>query len=47
MSNKKHLKEKARAKQQARKARRVVNGIAIGLVALMFLLLGGYYFVMA
>ncbi len=47
MNAKKHTKEKARAKREAKQARRVVNGIAIALVLLMFILLGGYYLLMS
>ncbi len=37
MNAKKHNKEKARAKREAKQARRVINGIAIVLVILMFM----------
>lgn len=43
--NKKHSqKVKAREVRQARQARRVVNGVFMGLIALMVLLLLGYYY---
>ena len=44
MSKKHKAKAKARSEREARQARRVVNGIFIGLIAAMVILLVGYYF---
>lgn len=44
MSKKHKAKAKARSEREARQARRVVNGIFIGLIAAMVILLLGYYF---
>lgn len=43
MSKKHTVKAKARDERQARQARRVVNGIFIGLIVLMVVLLICYY----
>ncbi len=43
MSQKKQQKVNARKAKEARQARRVVNGICIGLVVLVLLMVGGYY----
>lgn len=43
MSKKINVRKMKRAAQEARQARRVINGIFIGLIALMVLTLMGYY----
>ena len=44
MNQKHQTKLKVRNARQARQARRVVNGIFIGLIVLMVIILVGYYF---
>ncbi len=43
MSKKANAKKMKRAAQEARQARRVINGIFMGLIALMVVILLAYY----